>query len=97
MTTAVERARSRSPRVHRRTFGWGIKEAGHGLVFANALAPARRPGRGAAVGDGDYGPLLLLETPRAIPQPLIAYLSDIQPAYTSARSARCAASTITAG
>ena len=33
------------------TFGWGVKEPGHGLVFANAARPLDGPGGGAAVRD----------------------------------------------
>jgi ell wall binding domain 2 (CWB2) len=53
------------------SFGWGIREPGHGLVFANAILSAT----------GDYAPLLLLEgSPGAVPPALSAYLSDIRPA-----------------
>ena len=81
------------------TFGWGVKEPGHGLVFANADAPARRPGRGAAVGERRLRPAAAARTPRrGARRALAAYLGDIQPAYTSApQSSPCAASTITAG
>jgi len=65
------------------TFGWGIKEPGHGLVFARSSRPLDAPTAALLSATGDYGPLLLLETAGTIPQPLIAYLADIQPAYTS--------------
>src|SRR5271166_6574180 len=65
-------------------FGWGIKEPGHGLVFANASRPLDAPAAAPLSATGDYGPLLLLESADALPVPLISYLSDIQPAYTSA-------------
>ena len=32
-------------------FGWGVKEPGHGLVFANASRPLDGPGSGAALLD----------------------------------------------
>jgi len=66
------------------TFGWGIKEPGHGLVFARSSRPFDAPAAALLSATGDYGPLLLLETATTIPQPLVTYLSDIQPAYTSA-------------
>jgi hypothetical protein len=65
-------------------FGWGVKEPGHGLVFANAGRPLDAPAAAMLSASGDYGPLLLLESPDALPSALVAYLSDIQPAYGSA-------------
>ncbi len=65
------------------TFGWGIKEPGHGLVFANAARPLDGPGSALLSASADYGPLLLLESPTRIPAQLAAYLGDIQPAYNS--------------
>jgi hypothetical protein len=66
------------------TFGWGIKEPGHGLVFANAGRPLDGPGAALLSASGQYGPLLLLESASRIPPPLATYLADIQPAYTAA-------------
>jgi hypothetical protein len=66
------------------TFGWGVKDPGHGLVFANAARPLDAPAAALLSATGEYGPLLLLETPGAIAPPLAAYLGDIQPAYTAA-------------
>ena len=54
------------------TFGWGVKEPGHGLVFATLLAPLDAPAAALLSATGDYGPLLLLETAQAIPAPLAA-------------------------
>jgi hypothetical protein len=65
-------------------FGWGVKEPGHGLVFANASRPLDGPAAALLSATGDYGPLLLLEGAAAIPTSLAAYLGDIQPAYTPA-------------
>jgi hypothetical protein len=62
-------------------FGWGIKEPGHGLVFANMTRPLDAPAAAPLSATGEYGPLLLLESPAALPSPLASYLSDIQPAY----------------
>ncbi len=65
-------------------FGWGVKEPGHGLVFANAARPLDGPAAAPLSASGDYAPLLLLESPGQLPAPLSSYLGDIQPAYTSA-------------
>jgi hypothetical protein len=65
-------------------FGWGVKEPGHGLVFANVGRPFDAPAAAPLAASGDYGPLLLLESPDAVPPPLALYLRDIQPAYSSA-------------
>jgi hypothetical protein len=66
------------------TFGWGVKEPGHGLVFANSGRPLDAPAAALLSATGNYGPLLLLESPSVIAPALAAYLGDIQPAYTSA-------------
>jgi hypothetical protein len=64
-------------------FGWGVKEPGHGLVFANASRPLDGPGSALLSSTGDYGPLLLLQSATQVPLKLAGYLSDIQPAYDS--------------
>jgi hypothetical protein len=63
-------------------FGWGVKEPGHGLVFANAGRPLDAPAAALLSATGDYGPLLLLSSATQLPPALTAYLSDIQPAYS---------------
>jgi hypothetical protein len=65
-------------------FGWGIHEAGHGLVFANVARPLDAPAAAPLSAHGDYGPLLLLEGNAAVTTALTHYLSDIEPGYTSA-------------
>ncbi len=65
------------------SFGWGIHEAGHGLVFALASDPLAAPAAAPLSAHGDYAPLLLLESATSIPGPLIAYLGDIQPGYSA--------------
>ena len=64
-------------------FGWGIHEAGHGLVFANMADPLYAPAAAPLSSHGDYGPLLLLESSASLPPPLAEYLSDIEPGYTN--------------
>jgi hypothetical protein len=88
-STAVEResAVSNAISVARFTdgvFGWGIKEPGHGLVFANSARPLDAPASALLSATGDYGPLLLLEAPNQVPAALAGYLANIQPAYTAA-------------
>ena len=77
-------------------FGWGIREPGHGLVFANVSRPLDAPAGASLSASGDFGPLLLLEDssppargsiPRTSIEPalapaLIHYLNDIKPAYS---------------
>jgi hypothetical protein len=65
------------------SFGWGVKEPGHGLVFASAARPLDAPAAALLSASGDYGPLLLLDSPSAVPAALATYLADIQPAYGS--------------
>jgi hypothetical protein len=65
-------------------FGWGVKEPGHGLVFASAARPLDAPAAALLSATGDYGPLLLLERPEQVPAALGTYLGDIQPAYGKA-------------
>jgi len=66
------------------TFGWGVKEPGHGLVFANPGRPLDAPAGALLSASADYGPLLLLDSAGSIPPELAAYLGDIQPAYSAA-------------
>jgi ell wall binding domain 2 (CWB2) len=82
-SNAVENAISVS-RFSHGAFGWGVHEAGHGLVFANAARPLDAPAAAPLSAHGDYAPLLLLEGASAVPAPLTHYLSDIEPGYTEA-------------
>jgi hypothetical protein len=63
------------------SFGWGIREPGHGLAFANATRPFDAPAAAILSATGDYAPLLLLEgAGGAVGPALSGYLSDIRPA-----------------
>jgi hypothetical protein len=64
-------------------FGWGVKEPGHGLVFASSTRPLDAPAAAPLSASGSYGPLLLLESPAPLPPALGHYLGDLQPAYSS--------------
>jgi hypothetical protein len=70
------------------SFGWDVDEPGHGLVFANASRPLDAPAAASLSASGDFGPLLLLETPGPVPHALSAYLSNIQPSYPEYQPAR---------
>ncbi len=61
------------------SFGWGVLEPGHGLVFANSSRPLDAPAAAPLSARGDYGPLLLLENAEALPSQLSDYLSNLQP------------------
>lgn len=65
------------------SFGWGVKEPGHGLVFASERRPLDAPAAALLSATGDYAPLLLLEAPTTIPAALARYLGDIKPAYSA--------------
>jgi hypothetical protein len=62
------------------TFGWGVIDPGHGLVFANVARPLDAAAGAPLSSSGKYGPLLLVSG-RALPRPLVEYLLDIQPGY----------------
>jgi putative cell wall binding repeat protein len=64
------------------TFGWGVIDPGHGLVFVNATRPLDAAAAAPLSASGQYGPLLLLENANRIPPALAAYVTSIQPAYT---------------
>ncbi|MCW3030605.1 MAG: hypothetical protein JWM66_738, partial [Solirubrobacterales bacterium] len=71
-------------RFSRGSFGWGIHEAGHGLVFVNPARALDAPAAAPLSAHGDYGPLLLLADAASVPTALTRYLSDIEPGYTAA-------------
>jgi hypothetical protein len=66
------------------SFGWGVKDPGHGLVFANSARALDAPAAALLSATGEYGPMLLLEAADRIDPNLAAYLGNIQPAYTTA-------------
>jgi hypothetical protein len=53
-------------------------------VFANMADPLYAPAGAPLSSHGDYGPLLLLENGDFLSPPLVEYLSNIEPGYTSA-------------
>jgi hypothetical protein len=62
------------------TFGWGVVDPGHGLVFANVDRPLDAAAAAPLSASGTYGPLLLTQGDK-LPVPLVQYLLDIQPGY----------------
>jgi hypothetical protein len=61
------------------SFGWGVLEPGHGLVFANSSRPLDAPAAAPLSASGAYGPLLQLESADDLSSELGSYLSDLQP------------------
>jgi hypothetical protein len=66
------------------SFGWGIHEPGHGLVFANSSLPFDAPAAAPLSAHGDYAPLLLVGDGSSVPSALGRYLTNIEPGYTAA-------------
>ena len=62
-------------------FGWGIRDPGHGLVFASVRRPLDAAAAAPLSGSGTYGPLLVVDRATPLPPALGAYLLDIQPGY----------------
>jgi ell wall binding domain 2 (CWB2) len=61
--------------------GWNVVDPGHGLVFANVTRPLDAAAAAPLSATGKYGPLLLVEEPGSLPEPVQEYLLDIQPGY----------------
>lgn len=63
------------------SFGWGVTDPGHGLVFVNAARPADAAAAAPLSSSGDYGPMLVTDSATRLPAALRGYLLDIQPGY----------------
>ena len=63
------------------SFGWGVTDPGHGLVFANPAQPAVAGAAAPLSSAGSYGPLLLVGSDGSLPDEDVQYLLDIQPGY----------------
>jgi hypothetical protein len=63
------------------TFGWGVIDPGHGLVFARADRPLDAVAAAPLSASGTYGPLILLSSADRLDAPINEYLLDIQPGY----------------
>ncbi|HEX7297723.1 MAG TPA: cell wall-binding repeat-containing protein [Solirubrobacteraceae bacterium] len=64
------------------TFGWGVVDPGHGLVFARTDRPLDAAAAAPLSVSGSYGPLLLLAAADGLDGAVGQYLLDIQPGYT---------------
>jgi hypothetical protein len=63
------------------TFGWGVVDPGHGLVFATGSDPRVAAAASPLSASGTYGPLLLLGAGGRLTGPVRDYLLDIQPGF----------------
>jgi hypothetical protein len=64
------------------SFGWGVVDPGHGIVFARTDRTLDAAAAAPLSVSGSYGPLLLLGTPSGLDGAVGQYLLDIQPGYT---------------
>jgi hypothetical protein len=64
------------------SFGWGVVDPGHGIVFARNDRPLDAAAAAPLSVSGSYGPLVLLGNDRAPDRAVRDYLLDIQPGYT---------------
>ncbi|MGZ4277059.1 MAG: cell wall-binding repeat-containing protein [Solirubrobacteraceae bacterium] len=64
------------------SFGWGVVDPGHGIVFARTDRPLDAAAAAPLSVSGSYGPLVLLSGPDAPDARVRNYLLDIQPGYT---------------
>jgi hypothetical protein len=64
------------------TFGWGVVDPGHGLVFARSDRPLDAAAAAPLSVSGSYGPLLVLAAAGGLDGAVGQYLLDIQPGYT---------------
>src|SRR3954447_27068452 len=63
------------------SFGWGVTDPGHGLVFVNPKNPADAAAASPLSASGTWGPLLLVGEDGSLPKSVSDYLFDIQPGY----------------
>ena len=63
------------------SFGWGVVDPGHGLVFASEKQPLDAAAASPLSTSGSYGPLLLVDQAKLLPRAVEDYLLDIQPGY----------------
>ncbi|HSS58243.1 MAG TPA: cell wall-binding repeat-containing protein [Solirubrobacteraceae bacterium] len=64
------------------TFGWGVVDPGHGLVFARTNQPLDAAAASPLSVSGSYGPLLLVASRTGLDGAVGQFLLDIQPGYT---------------
>jgi hypothetical protein len=64
-----------------KSFGWGVVDPGHGLVFASQSRPLDAAAAAMLSASGTYGPLLLVDDAQNLPPAVERYLLDIEPGY----------------
>jgi hypothetical protein len=68
-------------RYKRGNFGWGAVVPGQNMTVANLDRPGDAAGAAGLGANGVFAPLLLTDRADQLPQPLEAYLLDIQPGF----------------
>lgn len=63
------------------SFGWNINDPGHGMVLASAARPLDAAAAASLSASGKWGPLLITDTPDALPPDLRGFLLDLKPGY----------------
>jgi hypothetical protein len=63
------------------SFGWGVVDPGHGVVFARSDRPLDAAAAAPLSASGTYGPLIVISNADRLDPPVDAYLLDIQPGY----------------
>jgi hypothetical protein len=63
------------------SFGWGVVDPGHGLVFVNERRTLDAAAASPLSATGTYGPLVLVNQAKLLPRPVEDFLLDIQPGY----------------
>ena len=63
------------------SFGWNITDPGHGLVITSDAEPLDAAAASPLSASGDWGPLLVTDESRHVPDALRGYLLDIKPGY----------------
>jgi len=66
------------------SFGWAMRSPGHGYTLINATRPLDAAASAALSASGSYGPQLLVDSPNALPQPVLNFFLDYAtPGYTA--------------
>jgi hypothetical protein len=63
------------------TFGWDLNDPGHGMELANADRPLDAAAAASLASSGKWGPLLITDTPDALPPELKNFLLSIKPGF----------------
>jgi hypothetical protein len=63
------------------SFGWGVVDPGHGLVFVNERRTLDAAAASPLSATGTYGPMVLVDQAKLLPRPVEDFLLDIQPGY----------------